>query len=207
VTARPARDAIEALLAGKPVPVETTRAFGCSTKWLSKAGDVQAEWKKIQAEPVKLDMASADDLKKLRANSTGKIEVVTFWSTKCKDCQQAFTDLETTFRMYRGRSYAFTTVSTDNPKNNAAVLKYLQDQYASSPNLQFASTDVRGLQAAFGEKWKVNEPFTVVIGPDGKIIYQKEGKLDILDMRRAVLKNMPDGRAYAGQLAYWNSKP
>ena len=28
----------------KPIPVETTRAFGCSTKWLSKSGDVQAEW-------------------------------------------------------------------------------------------------------------------------------------------------------------------
>jgi peroxiredoxin len=205
--ATPARDAIEALLAGKPVPVATTRAFGCTTKWLSKSGDVQAEWKKIQAEPVKLDMANADALKALRANSTGKIMVVNFWSTKCKDCPAALSDLETTFRMYRLRSYTFTTVSTDNPKNSAAVMAYLQSQYASSPNMQFATTDTKSLQAAFGEKWKTNEPFTVVIGPDGKIIYQKEGKLDILDMRRAVLKNMPDGRAYVGQLAYWNSKP
>ena len=31
-----ARNAIEALLSGKPVPVETTRAFGCSMKWKSK---------------------------------------------------------------------------------------------------------------------------------------------------------------------------
>jgi peroxiredoxin len=133
--------------------------------------------------------------------------VVNFWSTKCKDCPAAFHDLETTFRMFRGRSYLFTTVSTDNPKNNAAVLTYLQSENASSPNLQFASTDTKSLQSAFGEKWKLNAPFTVVIGPDGKIIYQKEGKLDILDMRRAVLKNMPDGRSYIGQLAYWNSKP
>lgn len=207
VKSQDARNAIDALLAGKPVPVETTRAFGCTTKWLSKAGDVQAEWKKIQAEPVKLDMANADDLKALRANSTGKILVVNFWSTKCKDCPQAFNDLETTFRMYRARAYTFTTVSMDSPKNNAAVLAYLQSQYASSPNLQFATTNTKSLESAFGEKWKTNEPFTVVIGPDGKIIYQKEGKLDILDMRRAVLKNMPDGRAYVGQLAYWNSKP
>ena len=32
-TTHEARDAIDALLAGKPVPAETTRAFGCSTKW------------------------------------------------------------------------------------------------------------------------------------------------------------------------------
>ncbi len=31
-----ARNAVEALLAGKPVPVETTRVFGCSTKWAEK---------------------------------------------------------------------------------------------------------------------------------------------------------------------------
>ena len=30
------RNAIEALLAGNPVPVETTKAFGCSMKWKSK---------------------------------------------------------------------------------------------------------------------------------------------------------------------------
>src|SRR5215469_11815558 len=33
------RNAIEALLADKPVPVEKTRTFGCSTKWSEKRGD------------------------------------------------------------------------------------------------------------------------------------------------------------------------
>ena len=36
VTSHDARNAIDALLAGKPVPVEKTRTFGCSTKWMSK---------------------------------------------------------------------------------------------------------------------------------------------------------------------------
>lgn len=206
VKSHDARNAIDALLAGQPVPVESTRAFGCVTKWLSKTDNVAAEMKKIQAEPVKLDMANADDLKKLRANNTGKVMVVNFWSTKCKDCLAGFHDFETTFRMYRLRDYAYTTVSTDDPKNNAAVLKYLQDQYASSPNLQFATSDARSLQAAFGAKWKLNQPFLMIIAPDGKLIYQKEGKVDTVIMRRAVLANMPDGRSYIGQLAYWNSK-
>src|SRR3954469_5435756 len=33
VTSHDARNAIDALLAGKPVPVQQTRVFGCSTKW------------------------------------------------------------------------------------------------------------------------------------------------------------------------------
>jgi peroxiredoxin len=206
-TTHEARDAIDALLADKPVPVETTRAFGCSTKWLTKSGDVQAEWARIMAEPVKLDMAGSDDIKKLRANSTGKMLVVNFWSTKCQGCLNGFPDLETSFRMYRIRDdYTYVTVSTDDPKDAPAVLKYLQEQHASSPNLQFATADKNRLQAAFGEKWKLGQPFMVMIQPDGRIIYRKEGKVNTLEMRREVVKNLPDDRGFVGMVEYWNTK-
>ena len=36
IKSQDARDAIDALLAGKAVPAETTRVFGCSTKWATK---------------------------------------------------------------------------------------------------------------------------------------------------------------------------
>jgi peroxiredoxin len=206
VKSQDARNALDALLAGKPVPVETTRAFGCSTKWLSKSGDVQAEWAKIQAEPVKLDMAGVDDLKKLRENETGKVLLVNFWSTKCKECVSQFFDLETTYRWYRARNFTFVTVSTDNPKDSPAVLKFLQERYASSPNMQFATTDTRSLEAAFGEKWKSGEPFTMLIGSDGHVLYQKAGKADILEIRRATLANMPDGKSFIGNHDYWASE-
>src|SRR4051794_16886289 len=39
VSSHDARSAIDALLAGKPVPVEKTRTFGCSTKWSDKRLD------------------------------------------------------------------------------------------------------------------------------------------------------------------------
>src|SRR3954470_23981293 len=34
------RNAVEALLAGKPVPVETTKPMGCSTKWLEHKSEI-----------------------------------------------------------------------------------------------------------------------------------------------------------------------
>jgi peroxiredoxin len=206
-TTHDARDAIDALLAGKPVPLETTRAFGCSTKWLTKSTDVQAEWARIVAEPVKLDLAGADDLKKLRADSAGKYLVVNFWSLKCPDCLAGFHDLETSYRMYRIRvEYAYVTVSTDDPADNPSVLKYLQDQHASGPNLQFNSADKSALQAAFGEKWKLDRPYLVIIQPDGKIIYRKEGVVNTLDMRHELLRVLPDDRGWVGMVKYWNSK-
>src|SRR5207248_6318510 len=71
VKTQDARNAIDAVLAGKPVPVQHTGVFGCSTKWMSKEAERLEELKKIEAEPIRLDLASADDLKTLRSNATG----------------------------------------------------------------------------------------------------------------------------------------
>jgi peroxiredoxin len=203
VKSEDARNALDAMLAGKPVTVTDTKAFGCTTKWMSKASGVEEEWAKIQVEPVNVEKVGADDLKKLRANQTGKVVLVSFWSTGCTLCANQFFDLETTYRMYRLRAFDFVTVSTDPPDQAPAVLAFLKKQYASSPNKQFASADIAGLQAAWGGRWKPGMPYTAVIGTDGKLLYEKEGKIDILDVRRTILAHMPDTKSYIGQQAYW----
>jgi peroxiredoxin len=205
VKSEDARNAIEALLSGRPVPVTETHAFGCTTKWMSKATGVEEEWAKIQSEPVTVDMAGAEDLKKLRANATGKVLLVNFWSTGCSACANQFFDLETTYRMYRLRSFDFVTIATNPPTDAPAVMDFLRKQYASSPNKQFASADVSSLQSAWGTTWKPGSPLTMVIAPDGKVLYQKEGKIDILELRRVILANMPDTKSYIGQQAYWQA--
>src|SRR5262249_44138897 len=137
VKSHDARNAIDALLAGTPVPVAQTGAFGCTTKWLSKATGVEEEAARIKAAPVTLDLVGADDLKSLRANRTGKVLLVHFWSLDCAACVSQFLDLETTYRMYRGRAFDFVTVSTNRPSSKPAVLAFLQQQYASNGNKLF----------------------------------------------------------------------
>ncbi|HVT46590.1 MAG TPA: redoxin family protein [Vicinamibacterales bacterium] len=203
VKSHDARNALDALLAGRPVPVANTRAFGCTTKWLYKSQDVAQEWARIQAEPVTVEPAAADDLKTLRGNPTDKVTVVDFWSTACKACQDQLVDFETTYRMYRLRAFNLVTVSTDAPAAQDAVLAFLKQQHASSPNKQFASADRAALQAAWGATWNPTEPYVMVLAPGGQVLYQKTGKIDILSVRRVVLANMPDMRAYIGQKAYW----
>jgi hypothetical protein len=55
VKSHDARNAIEALLAGKPVPVAKTRVFGCSTKWADKQEDAKRSLEKWDKESVKLE--------------------------------------------------------------------------------------------------------------------------------------------------------
>lgn len=202
VKTQDARNAIDALLAGQPVPVPHTGVFGCSTKWKSKQAGRLEGLKKIEAEPVKLESATAEDLKKLRSNPTGKVLLVNFWATWCGPCISEFPDLETTYRMFRGRDFDLVTVATNLPDERAGVLKALEKQHATGRNLQFASDDTYAMQAAFEQKWEAGVPFTILLAPGGKVLYQKQGEVDILELRRVILANLPD-QDYIGHRAYW----
>jgi thiol-disulfide isomerase/thioredoxin len=205
VKTQDARNAIDELLADKAVAVAHTGVFGCSTKWISKQASRLEELKKIESEPVRLNTVSLDDLKKLRSNSTGKVLLVNFWATWCGPCVHELPDLETTYRMYRLRDFDFVTVAAQMPDEQAGVMKMLEKQHASSRNLLFGSTDTYAMQAAFNPKWESGVPYTMLIAPDGKVLYEEQGELDILKLRRAVLGNLPDS-GYIGHRAYWVAK-
>jgi peroxiredoxin len=205
VTTHDMRSALDAMLAAQPVAVSHTPVFGCSTKWKSKISSADQEMKKIEAEPVRVEPVSSAGLKALRTNGSGKVLLINFWATWCGPCVHEFPDFQTTWRMFRHRDFDLVTVSTNMPDEREGVLKELQKQHASSRNLQFDSTDTYSLQAAFDPKWESGVPYTVVLAPDGKVLYQKEGEIDILEVRRVILGNLPD-QSYVGHRAYWFEK-
>jgi thiol-disulfide isomerase/thioredoxin len=200
-----ARLALDAMLAGKPVPLAHTPAFGCSTKWKSKIDSQLAETKKFEAEPVTLAAVTADELKKLRMNPTDKVLLVNFWATWCGPCIAEFPSILETWRMFRRRDFDLVTISTNYPDEKNGVLKTLQSLHSSSRNLQFASDDTYGLQAAFEAKWDAGVPFTMVIAPGGKVLYQVQGEVDLYAMRRAIQANL-ENETYVGHPAYWAAK-
>jgi peroxiredoxin len=196
-----ARDAIDALLAHREVAVKHTGVFGCSTKWKEKQAARLEALRKIESQPVRLDMASAADLKALHVNSTGKTLLVSFWATWCGSCLHEFPDFEDTFRMYGVRDLELVTVAANMPDEKNSVMRMLEKMHATSRNLLFASEDTAGLQAAFDPSWESAVPYTVLIAPDGKVLYRKQGSVDMLELRRTILANLPSD--YVGFNQYW----
>jgi thiol-disulfide isomerase/thioredoxin len=195
--------AIDALLAGRAVSNAVTQVSGCPPVWREDGPKADAERQAIAAEPVTVRAADAAMLSALRKNDTGKLLLVNFWATWCGPCVTEFPELEATYRMYHARGLEFVAVSSNDPEERPGVIEFLQKQHASHRNLQFGTPDVYGLQAAFDPAMPSSVPFTLLLAPNGDVLYQELGVSDIPKLRRAILANLPDDRASSGQRAYW----
>ncbi|ADV81877.1 redoxin domain-containing protein [Terriglobus saanensis] len=198
-----ARNAIDALLSGKEVVVKHTGTFGCSTKWAEKSAARAAALQKIEAQPVHVEPVSKAELAKLRTNPTHQMMLVDFWATWCGSCIVEFADLQDLLRMYGDREFSLVTVSANMPDEKASVLRLLEKKHATSRNLLFDSSDTAVLQTAFDPKWDSAVPYTVLLSGDGKVLYKKMGPVDLLELRRTILANLPSD--YIGFNKYWKT--
>ena len=204
VTTRDAQNAIDELLAGEPVRVTHTAVFGCSTKWAEKKALVAEYNEKLDATPVAVSMIGAAGLRKLRANAGDNYTLVDFWATWCSSCVAEFADLQDTYRMYSDRGLNLVTVSVNSPDEKPGVLNFLQKHHATSENLLLDSDDTATLQAAFDPTWQSAVPYTILLGPNGRILYKTLGSADILQLRRTILAAVPS--AYIGFNKYWEGQ-
>ena len=188
------RNAIEALLAEKPVPVEETNTFGCSIKWSSKRKNVKEQLKRWAEEEVTLQSIDTANVKRLLKNDSKNLLFINFWTTWCGPCIMEFPVLVTINRMYRNRNFEMITVSMDSPDKKDDVLSFLKKYQASTKNYIHNSEDTYSFIRSVGNGWRGGVPFTIVIEPGGKILYSGGGTIVPKRMTRAIVSYL--GRYY-----------
>lgn len=191
-----ARNALDELLAGKEIAVKTTKVFGCSVKWAAKKEDGKKYEAKWAAEPVDVSMIDEPGIKDLLKNNTDKLRLINVWATWCGPCVAEFPDFVTMNRMYRNRDFEFVTVSADDPAQKDKVLKFLKGKEASNKNYLFSIDDKYKLIELIDPKWQGALPYTILVEPGGKIVYGKQGQIDVAEMKKKIIENPLMGRFY-----------
>ncbi len=189
-----ARNALNALLTGKSVSVATTKTFGCSVKWPDKEAGVEkaaAEWAK---EPVDIKPISVTGIKNLLKNTSDSLKLINVWATWCGPCVTEFPDFIKINHMYRGRDFEFISISADKINKKEKALAFLKSKRASNNNYIYSADNMYDLIEAVDKNWQGALPYTVLVGPGGKILYSKQGTIDPLKMKKAIVEVL--GRYY-----------
>jgi peroxiredoxin len=188
------RQALDALLTGKPVAVPQTKTFGCSIKWSDKADWAQKaplEWAK---EPVTLEVIDDVGIKTLLQNDTDKVRLINVWATWCGPCvteMPAFVDIN---RMYRRREFEFITLSADRPDKKDKARELLKKMQASGKNYIYHSDDKYKLIEAIDPQWQGALPYTLLVEPGGKVLYRTQGTIEPQQMKKMIVEKI--GRYY-----------
>ncbi len=205
VTSSDARHAVLALLAGRPVPVEITKPHGCSTKWLEKKGLVAATIEKWEKAPVEVAMIDAAGVAALRKNGTRKVRLFNVWATWCAPCRAEFPEMVKTARKFGNRDFELITISLDDPQDADKVKAYLEKQGAGlldrlKPSLKaegrstnsyiFTGANIEELMKVLDPAWPGGAPHSLLVGPEGDVIWRHNGPVDGDTLRDQVLQYM-----------------
>jgi peroxiredoxin len=194
VTSHDARNAIDAVLAGKPVPVETTKVFGCSVKWSDKRGSVKQAAERFAKEEVTLELITEKAIKALVANDGKKLRLVNVWATWCGPCVGELSDMIAIRRMYRHRGLELVTISANSPDEKDKALETLRTEGVAAVNYLFDGKDKYALMDGVAKTATGALPHTLLIAPGGKVLYSQSGPCELLALRKAIVDYL--GRTY-----------
>ena len=96
--------------------------------------------------------------------------------------------------MYRNRDFELITISADLPERRAKALTLLKKMEASNTNYLFNSTDKYKLIELIDAEWQGALPYTLLISAGGKILYRKQGAINVAEMKKRIVDQL--GRYY-----------
>jgi hypothetical protein len=94
--------------------------------------------------------------------------------------------METNLR-FRHRDFEVVTIAAQFPDEKNQVLKFLQNHHASMKNYYFGENDKYKLFEALDPEWKGGLPYTLLVAPDGEVLFRQAEEIDFLELRRKIV--------------------
>ena len=200
-----ARHAVDALLAGQPVPVPITKPHGCSTKWKSKQTGIAQQKQKWDKTPVDVESIDAAGVAALRKGGTKNVRLFNVWATWCVPCVAEFPELVTTSRKFDMRNFEFINISVDEAKDATKVKAFLERNSAGlserlkksvkeegrkSNSYIFSGGSMEDLMKVLDPEWPGGVPHTVLVDPKGNVLWRHNGQVNGEELRATVLEHL-----------------
>jgi thiol-disulfide isomerase/thioredoxin len=191
------RKAIDEVLAGKEVSSPTTKTFGCSIKWAWKTEYNEKNEKNWTSRPVTLQELDTDGIKNLVKNEgSDKLRLINVWATWCGPCVMEYPDFLDIQRMYGARDFEFVSVSADKLDKKDKALKFLKEKHSGVKNYIFKDEDIYKLIETIDPKWNGALPYTLLVEPNGKVIYSIQGSIDNQKLKKMIVDHPKIGRYF-----------
>ncbi len=207
VKSKDAQNAVDAILAGKPVPIELTKPHGCSTKWREKKIGHDAKHATWAATPVKIESIDAAGVAKLRANAnananaSNKLRLINVWATWCAPCVKEFPDLVAISRQFDMRDFELVTITLDSPEDLPKAEAFLAKQAAGLSKKAEGSIKKEGrttnsylfagstddLAASLDKDMLGPIPHTILVAPGGEIVWRHNGVINRAEVVNVIL--------------------
>ena len=130
--------------------------------------------------PLDLNFTAVDGRKVDLAQLRGKVVLLDFWATWCPGCRQEVPEVVNTYRKYHDKGFEVVGISLDQDKD--ALQAFTSEHGMTWPQYYDGQGWTNNLAVKYGVE---SIPFTVLVGPDGKII-DKDLRGD--DLESAVAK-------------------
>lgn len=112
---------------------------------------------------------------------------VNFWATWCGPCQSELPLIESAYRKYKDKVNFMLVNATSTEPNSSDVMKYMKKNQYTFPVV----LDHRDTNITFGKYKLVGIPVTLVVDPQGRILFMRVGQIREKEIER-LMKRLAD---------------
>ncbi|MGE0128212.1 MAG: redoxin domain-containing protein [Blastocatellales bacterium] len=173
------REALNELLAGKPVSIADTKALGCLIKRVQDTKAAPATVTQAKNIEPKVAALKPADFAKFKDSAKGKVLVINFWATWCGPCVAEFPEFVMLDAKYRDKGVKFVGITADDPADvQPKVIPFIKKQRVMFDIVLQDTDDPQEMMDQINKDWSGVLPATFVYDKQGNLAYSRFGIID-----------------------------